>query len=515
MVNKAFGVTQSERLLQRLCNKSFLSLWSYAGIYRDQGHVTHGKGDGKEVCDLLVVFGNHILIFSDKDCQFSECEDNFVGWCRWYRKAVADSAKQIFGAERWIRDNPSRLFLDRSCSQKFPVPLPPKAKMKIHRVVVAHGASKKCREIYGGSGSLMLNNQLVGDDHCSKEEHDRNLFNLGQVNPQKGFVHVFDDTTLDIVMKTVDTVQDFVWYLEKKEKFLSGETAVFAAGEEELLANYLSDVNSNGEHDFVMSRFGASSFGGICFAEGSWEEFSSSECRANQVNEDRISYAWDTLIEVSSKHILEGTQHFFTNPGVEGSEIIMRFLAREPRTRRRMLAERLVSLVCETPKNVKAARLIHPSRESDPYYVFLVLPSIHSKDQEEYREVRRLLLAEYCGVVKVIFPQAQDIVGIATDPGVNGRKSEDFIYLDASNWTEEEENYAANSRKELGIFNDVNGFMTKVVDYPQNTNSKDSMQKGEWKSMANYNRNWPCPCGSKRKFKRCCEWKFIPNNKNL
>ena len=67
-VQRADGVTNAERYLKRLCDKTFLSLWSYPSIYRDQGRA--GKGDGKELCDLLVVFDNDIIIFSDKLCEF-------------------------------------------------------------------------------------------------------------------------------------------------------------------------------------------------------------------------------------------------------------------------------------------------------------------------------------------------------------------------------------------------------------------------------------------------------------
>lgn len=63
------GVTAAERYLARLCKRSFLSLWSYPAVFRDQGRPG-GKGDGKEVCDLLVVFENNVIIFSDKDCEF-------------------------------------------------------------------------------------------------------------------------------------------------------------------------------------------------------------------------------------------------------------------------------------------------------------------------------------------------------------------------------------------------------------------------------------------------------------
>ena len=63
---KAKGATLAEEYLGRLCGRTFLSLWSYLGVHRDKG-IKNG-GDGKEVCDLLVVFDNHIIIFSDKDC---------------------------------------------------------------------------------------------------------------------------------------------------------------------------------------------------------------------------------------------------------------------------------------------------------------------------------------------------------------------------------------------------------------------------------------------------------------
>ena len=57
----AEGITDSERLLTRLAKKAFLSLWSYSNVFTDEGR-TAGKGDGKELCDLLVVFGNDVLL---------------------------------------------------------------------------------------------------------------------------------------------------------------------------------------------------------------------------------------------------------------------------------------------------------------------------------------------------------------------------------------------------------------------------------------------------------------------
>jgi hypothetical protein len=76
---RASGVTRGERYLGDLCRRSFLSLWSYPAPYRDQGD---GRGHGKEICDLLVVFGNDVIVFSDKEVAFQADLDLHLAWKR-------------------------------------------------------------------------------------------------------------------------------------------------------------------------------------------------------------------------------------------------------------------------------------------------------------------------------------------------------------------------------------------------------------------------------------------------
>jgi hypothetical protein len=287
-----------------------------------------GKGDGKEVCDLLVVFENHIIIFSDKDCYFFNVGNLKVRWPRWFKKAVQNSAKQFWGAERLIKEFPNRLFLDRQCAIPFPINLPDPATSTFHRIVVAHDAARACNEYFGGSGSLILDNSLVGDAHL------RIPFHIRQVDPAKGYVHVFDDTSLNIVMSTLDTITDFTAYLTKKERFLTGDRMVYAAGEEELLAAYLKKLNDAGEHDFVIKG----DYNLLAYDEGMWDAFLSSPERQAQIEAGHISYAWDALIEKFAFHAMTGTQYFTTGQPLRDDETVFRFLAREPRTRRRMLA---------------------------------------------------------------------------------------------------------------------------------------------------------------------------------
>lgn len=122
---------------------------------KDQGSGG-GRHGGKEVCDLLVVFEEHVIIFSDKTCDFPASGDLDLDWRRWYNRAVVRSVKQLRGAERWIRNFPDRLFMDRQCAHPFPYPLPRSEEARFHRIIVAGGAGDRCKEELGGNGSLML-----------------------------------------------------------------------------------------------------------------------------------------------------------------------------------------------------------------------------------------------------------------------------------------------------------------------------------------------------------------------
>jgi len=484
VVIPAEGVTKSERYLSKLCKRSFLSMWSYPRVFRDQGKSKE-KGDGKELCDLLVVFENHVLIFSDKDCRFNDALDLELAWSRWFKKAVQKSAEQVWGAERWIKNFPNRLFLDSRCLSPFPINLPDPSKAIFHRIVVAHDASRACGEKLGGSGSLMISNGVVGD------AHQHVPFTIGQIDPAKGFVHVFDDTALDIVMSTVDTITDFTAYLTKKEQFLTGNRIVMAAGEEELLAIYLRKMNRNGEHDFVIEG----NYDVLSFDEGFWETFVRSPERQAQIESNRISYSWDTLIEKFAFHAMTGTQYHNSGQPLREQEVVFRFLARESRIGRRVLAIALHEVLERSICSIREARVLQPSDPRSPTYVFLFLKRKSGLTYEEYRNVRMNLLANYCHVAKLAYPKATNIVGIASEAGLPPQRSEDFFYLNTSRWTAKDEAEAKEIQNRFNLLKKVRPAASREYEYPVDHRGKPR--------RATPSRNSPCPCGSGERYKRC------------
>lgn len=500
------GTTDAERYLKRLGDRTFLSLWSHAGIYRDQGKGGHA-GHGKEVCDLLVIFEQHIIIFSDKDCKYPETEDPILNWSRWYRKAIENSARQVWGAERWIREHPDRLFLDRTCTQPFPISLPDADKAKFHRILVAHDSARFCQRDLGGSGSLVISPTIVGRMH-----YDPNVdfpphypfgvqpFVVGRIDPNKGYVHVFDDTSLDIVMQARDTITDFVDYLSKKEALIEGNRLLSAAGEEDLLAYYLKETNDAGEHDFVLPN-GPSV---LSVQEGTWEHFERSPERKAQVEADRISYLWDRLIEKFIRHFFRNTYQFCSDPTYRGQERLLRFFAREPRFRRRFLAEALVELVEKGVEADRATRLITPTRPGDSYYIFLTIKKRPNQSEEDYREFRHRFLDAFCRVAKLKNPDAPGFVCFATEPGLTNKdRSEDAAYADFSTWTSENEEEARVLQQKTGFFTNVSVSHRETKEYPVPV-PPNKLFRANLTPKPKGSRNSPCSCGSGKKRKRCC-----------
>jgi len=321
--------------------------------------------------------GDDVVVFSDKHCVLEPKKSLDIDWQRWFRSAVQAGAKQAWGAERWLRDHPHRVFSDPICTRPLPIRVPPPDTARYHLVVTVHGVSGASRAMLGGSGSLILRTDIRG--FAAHVEP----FAIGDLDPQRTFVHVFDDATLDFVMSTLDTTPDFLNYLRRKER-LCRSRVVYVAGEENLLAHYLTHVDENGEHALLFDE----EVDLIGIDDSWWEDFAESKERHAQLEHDRVSYVWDALIEQFAEHALTGTQYMATEPPLESSELVLRFMAAEPRLRRRSLSEVLLHAIEVTAPDERRIRVIPGQRGAEPMYVFLVFPWFDDKPEEDNRAVR-------------------------------------------------------------------------------------------------------------------------------
>jgi hypothetical protein len=444
---KSSGLTLSESYLGNLCERSFLSLWSYPNVYSDQG-------TGKEVCDVLVVFGDDLIIFSDKKCEFPDSGDPNRDWARWYRRAVVASEKQIFGAERWIRSFPDRLFLDQKGTQPFPLPLPPLDRARFHRIVVASGATTASAAHRGGTGSLRL--WPIDVDHATKP------FCVGRMDRSKGFIHVLDEVSLDAVMGALDTIVDFIWYLRKKENLIMAGRLASAEGEQELLARFLRNMGPDGLHDFAAFEDAA-----LVLPMGDYERLRADPRYLAKIDADRVSYVWDGLIEEFCKNIRNRTLARGNDTPIEQIEMGVRLMASVSRFQRRNFANAMLRKYLSLPHGAWGVRIMGSTEPGSPRIAFIVLFQPRSRlDYDAYRQRRCGTLVAYCKVVKLIYPQFDYLVGLGMETAHEYGQSEDLVCLDATSWSESDREEAAQIQRDTGILTTVESTRCDDREYP-------------------------------------------------
>lgn len=450
-IKRSRGTTETEQYLAELADKTFLDLWSYPNTYIDK--KVRGGSDGKELCDLLVVCGNDVIIFSDKSISWPEHSDSNVSWSRWFKRAIQHSVDQIRGAERWLRLFPTRVFLDSACTQPLPVQLPLPSIARVYGVAIALGAGEACKKFYRDpDGSLMVFGPLKGEKHIDASAPEYMPFAVGDVDPTGPFIHVFDKDGLDLVLREMDTILDFTRYLREREKFIRHGRMGHSPSEAEMIYIYLHTLNDNGEHAFPHpSDYGGTPDMLLTLAPGMYEDFTTSRMYIAKKQADEVSYYWDRLIGIFTEHVLAGTSVSIQGelPSAALAEPALRIMAREPRVIRRMLGGAFFEALQKAALagQDRYARIVMPiDGAADPEcgYVFLILSYPKRELEggyEQYRRTRVALLDAYCFSVLNQHRNLKRIVGVAVDgPAfISGReeRSEDLLAIEIDVWTPE------------------------------------------------------------------------------
>jgi len=419
-----------------LARKAFLSFWSFQNPFTDES-------GGRELCDLLVVFGNDVIIFSDKHCNFSDAHAVEVSWPRWFKSAIEKSAKQLAGAKSFVEQHPNRIYLDSACERPLPIPLPSRENLRLHLVAVTRGVVPAGEKYWsnGSSGSLIINTQL----HA--EEHKTHPFMVGWPLKKRLFIHVFDELTLDVLLGELDTAPDLIEYLRQKEDYLCKSGVDFIiCGEEDLLATYLLNPNSDALTSFAFPAV-PDDKKQVILEEGSWSRFRASDGYAKLKQIIAKSYLWDELIEHQTSHIQNSTAQVLKRFGnssndVHAHEEVLRAMAQEGRFGRMMLSENLKDVLTRSFVEDRFSRtIVLPSRPGRAY-VLMVLRRDPSVSEEDYRELRCASLAGYCLAARLRVSGIHEVVGIATEQLDFQQATQDFMLLQWSGPVSEEEKQA-------------------------------------------------------------------------
>lgn len=487
---KSAGTTSAERSLAELCESTFLKLWSYPNIYTPEGRK-QDRGAGKELADLLVVFGDSVIIFSDKDIAFPTHPQLDVYWGRWKRRAIVASIGQLHGAEKWLKEHPGKLYLDKNCSEEFPLRDGVSNASEIHLIAVARNSASAARTFFDDETSGLVFRCVAQDE---------TPFTYTDTHPEKTFVHILDEVRLDILLRELDTAPDFLAYLRFKTKLIRGGMLGFAQGEENLLAFYLGVGGGVASEEavwgLVAEQLGSDAQ--LVINGGIWNEYSTSDSHCRRREADTISYLWDGLIDWFSGHVLSGLVPLWTDQYVSPHEAALRSMARENRLNRRFMAANFADKIRSTPRNRRSARVLISPMDPSAAFVLLIFPRSLEEPYESYRKERIELMHQYALVCKYRYPMLRRITVIGTEPQISLGRSEDLLATEfPSEMSNAEKTIAHRIMTENRILEDVSHIAnSSKVDSPMVIRVPHRNQK--------QGRNEPCQCGSGRKHKRCC-----------
>jgi len=388
----------SERIVKNLCEKSFFSLWSYPNPqYKKK----------KELCDVLVVFDPYVIIISIKDINFNENRENSVSKKRWIKEAVTKSISQIDGAVKWINSNEKVITNDGAYGINIP------SSKRIIRIGIAFGSKGKVPILSGKIGDFLY--------------------------------HIFDELSLDKLMTELDTISDFIEYLIKKEEFIqSCPDIVIEGGEEDLLALYLRE-----------GRKFPTDVQKLIVQNHIWEEFENSDVYSKRNEKNKISYAWDSLIEDLCNWYYNG--ELIMNHNLDEFESAIRIMAGENRFNRRLLSDQFGEMLYNRIK----ARMTESN--SGVTYVF------QANAPNEDRDERKAELHLRCILARKEFIKNSTVIGIATEMrnSKNIPVSYDIIKYTLDEWTEEMEEKSKIIKEETNFFAKTEKKEGHFYEYPQ------------------------------------------------
>ncbi|GGH14754.1 hypothetical protein FAZ19_07200 [Sphingobacterium alkalisoli] len=281
MENKSKGDV-GEDYVNQLAFRSYLKYWCYP----NPKDIT---GDNKEICDLLIAFRDTLILISVKNHSF---DGNYE---RYKKKVIQKSTKQLNGAERKLFKSNRDVYVkhpDREAELFDP---------------------KKYSKVY----KLTIN---VGEQF----EH----YELSDSESSKGFISILNKETFEAIINELDTIKDFVEYLDEREKLLfSDRTVLIKCTERDLLAVFLTNGREF-PNDYTSSQYKEITLS----LEGAWESYDKSNPALTKRRANKASYYIDNLVQNDILKLSDG-------------ETLARELMNLSRTERRMMANTLFDLV--------------------------------------------------------------------------------------------------------------------------------------------------------------------------
>lgn len=259
-------------------------------------------------------------------------------------------------------------------------------------------------------------------------------------------MHCFDDQFVAVALGELDTVTDFIAYLEAKEDLAQQQRVVMMGGEEDLLAVYLHQGRKFPQVDQILVE------------ESLWALFLKNPGYQRRLEAEKSSYTWDNLIEYVAEYVQAGQMEF--GGTLSDNERVLRVMARESRLSRRMLADTLLEFRERAKRGEVSARMT-PAL-SGVTYVFYNPPVSYE------RTMRNQVLECRCFVARNEFKENKTVVGIGlnVEPASEGY-AVDLVFLSFPEWPADHQKMAEEIKQELGYFRSLQASSKQIDEYPE------------------------------------------------
>lgn len=418
-------VSASEEYLHALAERTFLKLWSVPNPFR---------APGKEILDLVIVFGQDVILFSDKACEFVPAPDLKTGWERWRRGAIDGSVAQLAGAMRRLSGERPNIFLDAKAKESLPFPFPSPGDRKFHLVAIARPSHDPASQPEGWRGLT-----CVSTDTSTP-------FEVGPLMVNGLPIHLFDGTAIDLLLQALDTAPDFLAYLTGRASRL-GSTTSYRFAEEDLLAGAILNWGAGSGLSPAVPPLDQ-------VEAGAWAQYQSSERAERSATLNRRSRTIDNLIEHFHSTFLDEAFLNAVPPGILEHERALRLLAAESRFARRMIVAPLIEILEEEDQSKPWTSTVPSPTQPGLRYVWMIYPdppdgtdpALSEKFIDQQLSQRILV---YCGEFG-----SQFLVGITLPNGKGVENVVTMKVLDGSGWTDDDRRNAR-ELQQAGLFGDA------------------------------------------------------------
>ncbi len=350
------------------------------------------------MADLLVVFGETAIIWQVKDLKLDKHG-------RYKKAEVEKNIRQLSGARRQLFELKTKITLENP---------------------------RRGRELFNPASikEIFLISVLTG-------EGEDFFSGIQQLRDQT--VHVFNREFIEISLKELDTVKDFVSYLRDKELFVKKvETLIVSGGEKELLATYLLRDRSFGP---LMNA------NMVYIEDDAWESLRQKEEYKRKKKADEISYGWDSIIDMIHT---SGSQEY---------ETVARELAAFNRFERRLLSQTFYDAHVAAHENVRPIYRRFLKLEGRTF-CFLFL------ENHAPRKLRNDMLGQVCFVARGLCKENTKVIGIATEKCFERECTYDYCFLDIPEWTDQNQRVVEDIQKKTGVGTGTFREAERAEEYP-------------------------------------------------